>query len=76
MVQKATMLAVNGSPWLLICQMPSNRLALIFVPSRRMLINGSLKAKGISNSMVTATAVRRVIDQSRPFTTLALQRGQ
>ena len=41
-----------------------------------MLISGSVKANGISSSMAIAMAVRRVIDQSRPLTTLALQRGQ
>lgn len=76
MVQNATMLAVSGSPWRLICQMPSSKLASMRVPSRRMLISGSVKANGISSSMVIAMAVRRVIDQSRPCTTLALQRGQ
>ncbi|MNH67181.1 hypothetical protein D3C76_1513870 [compost metagenome] len=76
MVQNATMLAVIGSPWRLICQMPSSRLASIRTPSKRMLISGSLKAKGISSNMVTAMAVSRVIDQSRPLTTFASQRGQ
>jgi len=41
------------------------------MPSRRISTSGRLKAKGISTSIVTAIAVRRRIDQSRPFWILA-----
>ncbi len=75
-VQNATIAAVSTSPCSVICIMPASRLARIGVPSRRISISGSVKAKGINKNIATAIAVRRVIDQSRPLSTLALQRGQ
>ncbi|MNP49919.1 hypothetical protein D3C76_1441380 [compost metagenome] len=75
-VQNSTIEAVRGSPWRVICQIPSSRLASIRTPSRCKLSSGSLQAKGISSIMVTAIAASRVRDQSRPSRIFALQRGQ
>ncbi|EIR61619.1 hypothetical protein YPPY36_2151 [Yersinia pestis PY-36] len=46
------------------------------MPSKRILIRGSVKANGINSNMAQAMAVNRVSDQSRPLVIWALQRGQ